>query len=192
MTTTATPITTHMITELLAREHPDVSYLKQDGIALTLSKCLSQTFAAKPQKPIEFFAKALLGQSNTSRAHRGQRERERLVRELKEKNSYFIKQKLAEQEEDDKKERTKQDKIDLFYKNLEKSADLSDNLDDLATFLHEFTGATGVYVGKLEHPRLPIDDKDNDKAHVDREAPKVVKFIHAVPADHQYMKGKIL
>lgn len=64
----AVTITNHLITEILAREHPDVQYLKQNSIALILSKCLSQTFASKPQKPIEFFAKSLLSQSNTSKA----------------------------------------------------------------------------------------------------------------------------
>ena len=49
-----------------------------------------------------------------------------------------------------------------------------------------------MYVGKLEHPRLTIEDKDNDRAHIDREAPKVVKYIHASPEGHQYMIGKIL
>ena len=109
MSTTAKQpdITTHLITEMLKREHPDVSYLKQDGIALILSKCLSQTYAEKPQKPIDFFAKALLGQAKTNSSYKKQKERERQVRELKERNSYFIKQKLAEQEEENKKERTK-------------------------------------------------------------------------------------
>ncbi len=90
------------------------------------------------------------------------------------------------------KEQKKQERIEKFYKTLEESADLSDNLQELTQFLHEFTGATGVYVGKLEHPRLKIEDKDNDRAHIDREAPKVVKYIHASPEDHQYMIGKIL
>ena len=76
-------------------------------------------------------------------------------------------------------EQKKQEKIEKFYKNLEESSDLSDNLQELTDFLHEFTGATGVYVGKLEHPRLEIEDKDNDKAHIDREAAKVIKYIHA-------------
>lgn len=62
----------------------------------------------------------------------------------------------------------------------------------MADFIQEFTGATGVYIGKLEHPRIPIDDKDNDKGHVDREQPKVLKFVHASPADHAYMEGRIL
>ena len=60
-------IPTHLITEMLSKsEHPDVQYLKQDGIALILSKCLSQTYIEKPKNPIEFFAKALLSQSATS------------------------------------------------------------------------------------------------------------------------------
>lgn len=69
---------------------------------------------------------------------------------------------------------------------------MADNLHELTQFIQEFTGATGVYVGKLEHPRLQIEDKDNDKAHIDREAPKVIKYIHASPADHSYMIGKVL
>jgi hypothetical protein len=69
---------------------------------------------------------------------------------------------------------------------------LADNLAELAKFLLELTGSTGVYIGKLEHPRLPIEDKDNDRAHVDRSANKVVKFIHASPEDHHYMIGKVL
>jgi len=39
---------------------------------------------------------------------------------------------------------------------LDKSEDLSDNLDELAVFLKEFTGATGVYIGKLVKPRKDI------------------------------------
>ena len=114
------------------------------------------------------------------------------MRELKERNSYFIKSKIIEAEELSKEEAAKQEKIAAFYKTLEKSHDLSDNLQELTQFIQEFTGATGVYVGKLEHPRLNVDDKDNDKAHVDREAPKVIKYIHAFPADHFYLKGRTL
>lgn len=69
---------------------------------------------------------------------------------------------------------------------------MTDNLQDLADFLHSFTGATGVYIGKLEHPRIIAKDSDNDKAHVDREAAKVIKYIHASPVDHQYLNRKIL
>lgn len=47
-------------------------------------------------------------------------------------------------------------------------------------------------MGKLERPRVKIEDKDNDRAHKDREAPKVVKFMFASPADHSYLVEKTL
>lgn len=86
----------------------------------------------------------------------------------------------------------KQKRISDFYKVLDQSADLADNLGELTKFIHEFTGSTGVYIGKLEHPRKIVEDTDNDKAHVERDKDKVVKFIHAEPASHNYMKNKIL
>ncbi len=89
-------------------------------------------------------------------------------------------------------EQEKQERIKKFYQQLEESRDLADNLQELTKFLHEFTGATGVYVGKLEHPRIKIEDKDNDKAHINREAAKEIKFIHASPEDHKYMISKVL
>ena len=90
-----------------------------------------------------------------------------------------------------KNEREKQNKVAKFYEVLEKSEDLSDNLDELANFLQEFTGATGVYIGKLEKPRKEIGEDDDDKAHLDRENPKVIRFLTA-STDHEFMKGKIL
>lgn len=64
-----------------------------------------------------------------------------------------------------KGEHEKQSKIAKFYELLEKSDDLNDNLDELCNFLQEFTGATGVYIGKLEKPRKAINEDDDDKAH---------------------------
>jgi hypothetical protein len=68
---------------------------------------------------------------------------------LKDKNNSFIHLKQIEVEKGKKMEEKKQTKIQKFYKDLQESEDLSDNLQELAEFIHEFTGATGVYVGKL-------------------------------------------
>lgn len=74
---------------------------------------------------------------------------------------------------------------------MEKSEDLSDNLDELAAYLKDFTNATGVYIGKLVKPRRDISDEDDDKAHIDDENPKVVWYIHASEGQ-EFMKGNIL
>lgn len=38
-----------------------------------------------------------------------------------------------------------------FFETIEDSKDLNENLQELADFLQENTGATGVYIGKLVH-----------------------------------------
>jgi hypothetical protein len=46
-------------------------------------------------------------------------------------------------------------------------------------------------VGKLEKPRKDINDDDDDKAHFDKENPKVIRFIYASKS-HEFMKNNIL
>eukprot|EP00347_Sterkiella_histriomuscorum_P009020 403342835 len=173
------------------KEHPDITYLKQDEIGLVLAKALNETYKASPNNPIDFFAKWLLNHSKTNIKVMKEKEHDKHVRELREANKKFILEKQQESEELVKSESQKQEKIQEFYQMLEKSEDLTDNLDELAAFLKEFTGATGVYIGRLVKPRIDITDDDDDKAHIDEENPKVVWYIHATE-EHSFMKGSIL
>lgn len=52
---------------LLDKEHPDITYLKQDEIGLVLSKGLAETFKVHPKNPVEFFGKWLLNHSKTQK-----------------------------------------------------------------------------------------------------------------------------
>ena len=79
----------------------------------------------------------------------------------------------------------------MFFRSIEKSEDLEDNLQELVQFIQEQTKATGVYVGKLVYPEKEIDEDADDKAHLDEEAPKVIKFLHASKG-HEFMEGVVL
>ena len=68
---------------------------------------------------------------------------------------------------------------DLFFRSIQDSQDLEDNLQELVVFIQEQTNATGVYIGKLVYPAKEIEEEADDKAHYDEEAPKVIKFMHA-------------
>ena len=57
-------------------------------------------------------------------------------------------QKMRQQDKDNAIAEEDKDKK-AFYDKLEKSKDLNDNLPDLVNFLQKYTGATGVYLGKL-------------------------------------------
>jgi hypothetical protein len=48
------------LSSLLGREHPDITYLKDEKISIVLSKALAETFRAKPNDPKQYFGKYLL------------------------------------------------------------------------------------------------------------------------------------
>ena len=80
---------------------------------------------------------------------------------------------------------------DQFWKEIEESKDLEDKLQDLTDFLQTNTNATGVYIGRLVYPSKAIEDDDDDTAHLDTEAPKVIKYINASKG-HEFLVDTVL
>lgn len=115
---------------------------------------------------------------------------------MREKHLAVLKIKDQEEQEKKKKAKEREDKIQRFFEGLQgaqaQDIDLRDKLDELAQFLSEYTGpATGVYIGKLERPRKNIEDMDDDRAHIDREGAKLIRFQYS-SIGHEFMKGKLL
>lgn len=48
-----------------------------------------------------------------------------------------------------------------------------------------------MYIGKLVQPKKKIKDSDNDKAHLMKDAPKHIQFIHADKA-HDFLIDRTL
>jgi hypothetical protein len=53
-------------------------------------------------------------------------------------------------------------------------------------------GATGVYIGQLEQKMKAINDDDDEKAHIEDDAPMIIKFKYANRSHENIMIGKIL
>lgn len=70
------------------------------------------------------------------------------------------------QEQAEKQKAEDKIKSDFFDK-LEKSTDLHENLEELTNFLQKNSGATGVYIGKLEYPMRAIADDAGEQDHLD-------------------------
>lgn len=51
--------------------------------------------------------------------------------------------------------------------------------------------ATAVYIGKLVSPKRPISDEDDEFAHIDEEAAKIIHFMYATEG-HEYLVDKVL
>ncbi len=79
----------------------------------------------------------------------------------------------------------------MFSEKVEKSDDLADVMQDLAGYVKEHTGATGVYIGHLIRPKKPIEDGDDDTAHIDEEAEEIIRYIHATEK-HEFIVNQTL
>ena len=81
---------------------------------------------------------------------------------------------------------------EAFWTKLTVSEDLNDNLTELCEYIHRNIKSTGVYIGKLEPKMKTIQDDDDDNAHIDTDAPEVLKFKHANQDHQQLMVGAVL
>jgi hypothetical protein len=62
-------------------------------------------------------------------------DREKQVKEKRDNHKYFLDSKIKAAELDAQEAQQAEDKLNVFYKNLEASHDLKDNLDELCNFL---------------------------------------------------------
>lgn len=100
--------------------------------------------------------------------------------------------KIEEQEKAEQAIRdAKQAKIDDFNKKVMEQTDLADTLQDLSEHLKEFTGATAIYIGKLVSPLNKVEDGDDETAHINEAAEKIIQFGQATPG-HDFLIDQTL
>ena len=162
----------------MSRQKTDAEYLKSDELGLVIAKGMAVMYKENPKNPVDFLAKWLLNYSQVERAAEQKQDAMRIVDDHI--SAYREKQKVLELEKEEEKkdadaaEAKKQD----FQMRIAASMDLNDELQSLVDHLQENTGATAVYIGKLVSPKKQISDDDNDEAHIDAAAEKLVHFSH--------------
>lgn len=111
---------------------------------------------------------------------------------LKKKHEEELASKADKQEAEKKAVDDVQKENEAFWASLAESDDLTDNLTELTNYIHRNIKATGVYIGQLDPPMKPIKDDDDDTAHIDAEAPLVIKFKHANKDHEEFMIDAVL
>jgi len=96
-----------------------------------------------------------------------------------------------EKEKHNEKKRQIEKTVNDFNNSVDHSHDLNDMLPELNNLLLQHTNSTAVYIGKLVQPLKKIKDSDNDKAHIIKDAPKHIHFIHADKA-HDFLIDRTL
>ena len=167
----------------------------QDDIGLVIAKGLSVVYKERPDNAVDFFAKWLLQQADIKNKKLAEIQMAEQVNKLKEKEEWEQRRIEKAAEEVKVQEQEKQAKIDAFNTLVKGSDDLADNLQALVEHLHEFTGATSVYVGKLDKPikgfSQGLAEDDDDEAHIIPKAETEIQFQHA-DKDHQFLVDQVL
>lgn len=101
-------------------------------------------------------AKWLLNYSHVEKVSVTYSEHHETVKELIDKFQYQQGVEKKEQEAQKIEEDFLQNQKDKFYKKVDDSKDLTDELDYLSKYLKDQVNATTVYVGKVEYPRKEI------------------------------------
>ena len=170
---------------------PDADYLMSDEIGLVIAKGMQVLYKTNPKNPVDFLAKWLLNTSQVQRAAQAQKDEQLGVQASEAQHTAELNEKARIHDEELKAKEREEAVYEQFRSQIDMSNDLTDQLQDLNDHLERGTRATAVYIGKMEQPFKPISESDNDRAHIDKNAPHHIRFCHA-NKDHSFLVDEIL
>ncbi|CAI2387904.1 unnamed protein product [Moneuplotes crassus] len=169
-----------------------VDYLSKQEIGVIISQGLAETYREQPSNPVDYLGKWLLNNTRREAQKVCDDDRKDHVKELI--AIYERNLKLAKLEEDDKKkiQKAKDDKEEAFFTKVEKCEDHEDIVQDLCEYLQEYTNSTSVFVSKLVQEKNPIEEDDNDKAHLKEDGALFLDIHHSAPEEFKFLLRKTI
>ena len=147
---------------IMGAQHDNIKYLQGDDIGGVISKGLADTYSAYPANPIEYFGKWLLNYNKTIKAKASEETKASEIVNLKKKREEELNEVEKNRLLDQKAKEEVVNQNDAFWKKLDDSEDLNDNLSELTNYIHRNIKATGVYIGQLEPPMKQIEEDAGD------------------------------
>lgn len=169
----------------------DAEYLKSDEIGLVIAKGLATLYQEKPQNPVDYLGKWLLNVAHVQRAAVSQKEEQAQIEKHKADHEKQCAEEKKKAEAEEAKRAAHQATITKFNGDVAAAHDLADELQNLTDHIKKETDATAVYIGKVICPHKKIEEGDDDRAHLNPDADKVIRFCNA-DSDHQYIVDKTL
>jgi hypothetical protein len=168
-----------------------LEWLKSSQVTPVLSLALGELFLAKPQNQLFFLGNWLVNYSKSLQNLNIEAEKSATRETLQEQ---FMKS-LEFQKEQEEHLKEEGEKLKKREEDLKKEIcaipDIYDVLGKVADHLKEFSFAASAYVGLLEKLKRPVSDLDDEKAHIDEEAPFVLRYVTASKGSEK-MIGQIL
>ena len=159
-----------------------------------LGEGFAHIYHQKPKFPVAFLAQYLKNHNQQ------QREKTQLVAKLDHnlKVEGEIKQKEQERAKEEQGRRDadkkQKDREEAFEFRIGESDNYHEMLNPFCEWMEQEQKLTGVYIGELENAtkKIDLDKEDSEEAHIDPEAPKLVRFKAASHSHNALMIGKTL
>ena len=159
--------------------HEDINYLKQYDISSVLSIALGELYLAKPKNQLHFLGNWLVNHSASLKNQNNEVEKTELRESLREKyEKSLIAQRESEERLRAEAERLQKEENQLKLE-LSTTTDIDDYLLRIIEHLKTRTFAAAGYIGIQEKIKRQITPLDDEKGHIDDEAPLVIRYIEA-------------
>ena len=168
-----------------------LDWLQHSEVTPVLSMALGELYQSQPQNQLYFLGNWLITYSKSRQNLNAESEKSTTREFLQDQYQKSLQlQQEHEQNLKQQAEKLRQQEEDLKSE-LQLSSDIYDLLPKLIHHIKERTFACAGYVGLLEKLKRAVTDLDDEKAHIEEEAPLVVRYITA-SAKSEFMIGQIL
>lgn len=174
-----------------APDHPSVEYIIKNEVGSVLSQALADLYETKPKNQLHFLGNWLVSYSKAAQCLNKEQESNELRSSLKEKQIKAQQDLKALQDKQELEHERHMEKYEELKGRIRNTLDVEDFLPELSQFLKDETHAAASYIGKLEKIKRPITLLDNEKAHIDEDAPQVIRYI-AASAGSEFMIDQTL
>ena len=170
---------------------PEIKYLQELDIILTINRGFTELYRNKPKNPILYLSK-WLSRESLSKELEQQYKDNRIKREnLKLKYYQQKKQKYILEQRNNEIIKSRKEDEDSLVTEIKSCKDFWLGFNHICERLKTLTKATGCYIGIYDQKRRPITDEDDMDGHLDPTGTKVLRYI-GWNDDHNFLDGKYL
>lgn len=173
------------------KDHDSVAFIKNEEVGKVLCQALADLYERRPKNQLHFLGNWLLNYSKSSSNLEQEKSKLDTRVSLIEKKEKSLQDSISLRQKQELEWEKHQEMILELQGRIRASLDVDDFLSELSEFLRGETKAGACYIGKLEKVKREISLLDNEKAHIDEDAPLVIRYI-AASKGSEFMIDKTL
>ena len=170
---------------------PEIKYIQNSEIILTLNRGFTELYRTKPKNPILFLSKWLSRESKAKELEKKYKENKLKKENLELKYYQIEKNNFIQKEREGQERKVKKEDEDSLIQEIKDCKDFWLGFNHICERLKTLTNSTGCYIGIYDQKRKAVKEEDDIDGHLDPSGVKVLRYI-GWNNDHEFLNGKFL